>query len=164
MRLNLAALISLDLMSRKGPLRVTRQLPNPFSPLRTSSSSEFSSDLRHTQFCVSTFWLVRPRHLCPVLTGSPCCGCPGFSVLRSVSSFRDRLLLHCDSTASVCLDTRGCVLPCSGLQGRPEVHLCCLSYSSSLAAPVLTWPCSSMSQSESLASSAACAFSSPSHG
>lgn len=74
------------------------------------------------------------------------------SLYSTVSSFRDKLLLHGDSTASVSLDSHGCFLSRSGLQGRPEVHLGYLSHSSSLTAPVLRWPCSSMSQSESLAS------------
>lgn len=74
------------------------------------------------------------------------------SLYSTVSSFRDKLLLHGDSTASVCLDSHGSFLSRSGLQGRPEVHLGYLSHSSSLTTPELRWPCSSMSQSESLAS------------
>lgn len=142
---------SLPGLSWDGPLRVLWLPPSPFSV--PAALCEFRSDPRH-----SSVSLPPPSGLCSpntsvlVLTGSPCYCCLGFSVLHSVSSFRDKLLLHGDSTASVCLDSHGSFLSRSGLQGRPEVHLGYLSHSSSLTAPELRWPCSSMSQSESLAS------------
>lgn len=102
MRLNLAALISLDLVSvlGKAPSVTGCFLAHSHHSGPAALISELVLTLgtvlclyHHLLACVAPIYVL-------VLTGSPCYCCLAFSVLHSVSRFREKLLLHGDSTAS----------------------------------------------------------------